>query len=173
MPRPGTTAPALNVELIDGSMFDLADARPARFTMIVFFRGYFCGVCKSYLPELQRNEAEFARHGVDIVLASSDNAERSTQIRDEWDVSIPIGHSLDHVTGQAWDLYFTEGDPARPEMPKVFTEPGLFLITPEHEIFFSATCTAPVGRPQIAELVGWFEFMEAKNAYPMRGTYVP
>jgi peroxiredoxin len=167
------SAPDLCVELADGRSYRLDAAQAERFTMVVFFRGYFCNVCKEYLPSIQEHAPALSRLGVSLVLVSCDSRERSEWIQDEWGISLPLGHTLDLATAQAWSLFLSRGDPARPEMPTVFSEPALYLVDPEHRIFFAALCTAPVGRPRISDMVSWFEFMEARGAYPMRGDYDP
>lgn len=159
--------------MLDGTTFKLAESKPERFTMIVFFRGHFCRVCSGYLPEIQAAADQFAERGVEIVLISSDNAERSQRIRDDWGVTLPVAHSLDLDSARAWGLFLTEGDPARPEMPKVVSEPGLFLIKPDGEIFYAALNSAPAGRPGVADMLDWLEFMAESGRYAIRGGHVP
>jgi len=49
---PDTQAPALKLPLVGGGTFDLAAEKPDNFTMVIFYRGYHCPVCKGYLGGL-------------------------------------------------------------------------------------------------------------------------
>lgn len=60
---PGSEAPALECELLDGSHFRLADRCPENFTMIVFYRGNHCPVCRVQLRDLDRRLDDFASRG--------------------------------------------------------------------------------------------------------------
>ncbi|MBJ7595252.1 MAG: redoxin domain-containing protein [Candidatus Dormibacteraeota bacterium] len=57
---PGSEAPTLECELLDGSHFRLADRCPEDFTMIVFYRGNHCPVCRVQLRDLDRRLDDFA-----------------------------------------------------------------------------------------------------------------
>ena len=46
---PGAQAPSLKLPLVGGGTFDLAAEKPENFTMVLFYRGYHCPVCKGYL----------------------------------------------------------------------------------------------------------------------------
>ena len=63
-PRPGTPVPPLELPLVGGGMFWLADAAPRLFTMLVFNRGLHCLVCRAQLSELNRRFDELLDHAV-------------------------------------------------------------------------------------------------------------
>lgn len=54
MPKvtPGQEAPELSVETIGGQRWTLSERDPERFTMVVFYRGLHCPVCRKYIGEL-------------------------------------------------------------------------------------------------------------------------
>ena len=58
--------PNLEVNLINGSSWRLSEQSPENFTLIVFYRGLHCPICKTYLEELQKNISKFIN--VDICL---------------------------------------------------------------------------------------------------------
>lgn len=47
-----------------GGSFPLAERRPERFTIIVFFRGLHCPVRRAQLRELDRRLDEFSARGI-------------------------------------------------------------------------------------------------------------
>ena len=52
--RPRQEAPELVVRLTVGTLWSLAEAHPRSFTMIVFYRGSHCPVCRAQLSELEQ-----------------------------------------------------------------------------------------------------------------------
>ena len=49
---PRKDAPQLSVQTTKGVRWNLEDEKPENFTMLVFYRGIHCPVCKKYLTEL-------------------------------------------------------------------------------------------------------------------------
>lgn len=52
--RPREPAPELELPLVGGGTFRLADSEPKQLTMVVFNRGLHCPVCQAHLRELDR-----------------------------------------------------------------------------------------------------------------------
>ncbi len=52
MLKPGQNAPAFELPLTIDAKFELADQNPEHFTMLVFYRGKHCPICKGQLEEL-------------------------------------------------------------------------------------------------------------------------
>jgi hypothetical protein len=73
--RPRQQAPELAVRMTDGTTWRLADAHPRTFTMVVFYRGSHCPVCRAQLSELNRRLDELAERGVDVIAISGDSEE--------------------------------------------------------------------------------------------------
>ena len=93
LPRKPT--PALNVETLDHGHFDLPSAHGERGTLICFYRGYHCPICATYLSELSRTVAEFAKRGVNVVAISSDTEERARLMQEKIrSDTLPIGYGL-------------------------------------------------------------------------------
>ena len=51
---PRQPAPELVVPTLSGTTRSLADAKTQRFSLIVFYRGLHCPVCKTHIPELDK-----------------------------------------------------------------------------------------------------------------------
>ena len=64
--RPARSAPDLTVPLLRGGTYRLADRRPRTFTMVVFFRGLHCPVCRAQLSELEHRLDELEGRGIDV-----------------------------------------------------------------------------------------------------------
>ena len=56
------------------------------------------------------------------------------------------------------------------EEPALFSEPGLFLVSPDQSLYYGSVQTMPFVRPHFNELVAALDFAIANN-YPARGEY--
>lgn len=166
-PLPGTPAPALAVDLVGGGRFKLADAQPERFTMVVFYRGKHCPVCKSQLKKLEEMLSTFTDLGVEAVAVSMDTEERASGAVEEWGIkNLRVGHGVSEDVARSWGLYMStatnDGEPDR------FSEPGLFLVRPDGTLYYAAINSMPFGRPDLEQFKGAIEFVIDQD-YPARG----
>jgi hypothetical protein len=171
-PTPRQPVPPLQVPLLGGGRFDLAQQTLDRFSLIVFYRGYHCPACCAYLAELARLRSEFARRGVHVVAISADSLERATHTRDDWRLAeLPIGYGLSIETGRNWGLYVSSSRRtlgAAIEEPPIFTEPGLYLVDPDGLLYAGSVATMPFARSQVDELLVALDEIE-RHRYPARG----
>lgn len=171
---PRQPVPFLQVPTLAHGTFDLAQSQPARFTMVVFYRGLHCPICIRYLAELERLTPDFRAKGVEPVAISTDNAERAAEMVSRAKIAqLPIGYDLPLTTARAWGLYVSASRGKTSigiEEPALFSEPGLFLVTSANTLYYGATQTMPFARPGFAELLGSLDFVIA-NDYPARGEY--
>ncbi len=164
---PRQPAPELNVELLSGGTYRLADQSPERFTMVVFFRGLHCPVCKGQLTELDQRLGELTERGVDVLAVSSETRERTQQLHDEWELSdLALGYGLTEDAMRAWGLFVSTG--IGDAEPAQFNEPGLFLISPDGTVYYESILSMPLGRPPLDDLLMGIDFW-TENDYPARG----
>lgn len=167
--RPGRPAPALELPVVGGVRFRLADCAPELFTLLVFNRGLHCPVCRVQLSELDRRFDELAQQGIDIVSISGESEARATRMHDEWKLdNVPLAHGLTEAQMHEWGLFVSHGINA--DEPAVFNEPALFLIAPDGSVYYEAILSMPVGRPHLDDLLGGIDYWTA-NDYPARGGY--
>ena len=165
--RPGAPAPSLELPLAGGGTFRLADVAPRLFTMLVFNRGLHCPFCRAQLSELNRRFDELAERGIDVVSISGENEQRASQMRNEWKIDkISLAYSLSEAQMREWGLFVSRGINA--DEPAVFNEPALFLITPDHTVYYESILSMPVGRPRLDDLLGGIDYWTASD-YPARG----
>jgi len=172
---PRRNVPDLAVDTLDGSRFDLASERSERGTVVCFYRGLHCPLCANYLTEFEKRVPEFAERGVTSIAISADDGERARAMADKVGTrALRIGYGLPLGTARAWGLYISTGRGPTSigiEEPALFSEPGLFMISPEQTLYYGSVQTMPFVRPHFDELVGALDFAIAKN-YPARGEYV-
>ncbi|MEO1458740.1 MAG: hypothetical protein AAFV49_14445, partial [Pseudomonadota bacterium] len=87
--------------------------------------------------------------------------------------ALRFAHSLPLAEAKAWGLYISTSRGLTSigiEEPALFSEPGLFMVTPEGALYYGSVQTMPFVRPHFSELVGALDFAIAKN-YPARGEY--
>jgi len=169
---PRQPVPALAVPTVDGPAFDLAAATPERFSLVVFYRGLHCPICKTYVSELDRLVKEFADRGVATIAISGDTEERARRTRDDWGLgSVPIGYGLPLDKAREWGLYVSTSRGMTSigiEEPARFSEPGVFLVRPDGTLYWASVQTMPFARPHFREMLGAIDFVVAKD-YPARG----
>ena len=170
MPR--TQAPDLNVATVGGGSWKLADSHPQNFTLVVFYRGLHCPICRKQLTDLQDKLAEFDKRGVTVIAVSSDDGVRAARTAEDWKLDkLTLGYGLSLENARQWGLYVSAGRGKTSigiEEPALFSEPGLFLIKPDNTVYFASVQTMPFARPQFAEILGAIDFVLAKD-YPARG----
>lgn len=172
LPRQKT--PSLVVETLDHGTFDLEQENSKRGTVICFYRGLHCPICAKYLPEFEKRVSEFAERGVTSIAISSDGRERAQGMVDAIGAkNLRFGYGLSLSKAREWGLYISTSrgkSTSGMEEPPLFSEPGLFLVTPEQTLYYGAVQTMPFVRPHFSELVAALDFAIEKN-YPARGEY--
>lgn len=165
--RPMQPAPPLTVHIVDGPMWTLADRHPERFTMVVFYRGYHCPVCRTYLQELERTLGDFTDRGVEVIAISGDDRERAAASKREWGLGrLTLGYAQPVASMREWGLFISRGN--NPKEPAEFGEPGLFLIRPDGTLYYIALNSMPFGRPTIGDMLRAVDFIIARD-YSARG----
>lgn len=165
---PRGPVPPLSVPVANGGHFDLLSETPRSFVLVVFYRGIHCPICKKQLQDFEGRLPEFERLGTSVIAISSDNRERAEQTSRDWGLSeLRIGYDFEPAEARKWGLFVSRGRPGTQE-PALFIEPGLFLITPGHTLYFSSVQTMPFARPHISDILNAIGFVLEKN-YPARG----
>ena len=169
---PRTKVPTLSVRTASGETWTLAQRKPERFTLVVFYRGLHCPICRGYLGDLVKLEPEFRTRGVEVVAISSDNGERAQRAATEWQLGdLTVGYGLDLATARGWGLFISTSrgkTSAGIEEPAQFSEPGVFLVRADGTLYWSAIQTMPFARPHFRELLSAVDFVISKD-YPARG----
>lgn len=165
--KPQTQAPELRVDTVGGSGWQLADQQPERFTLIVFYRGLHCPLCRKQLRELDRRLDEFTGRGVDVIAISGDDADRGGRTPEEWKLEhLTVGYGMSVDTMREWGLFVSHR--IKDSEPELFSEPAVFLVTADGTVYFEAITSMPFGRPGLDDLVGAIDFIGEQD-YPARG----
>jgi peroxiredoxin len=165
--RPTHPAPDLTVPLLRGGTYRLSDRRPRLFTMIVFFRGLHCPVCRAQLSELDRRLADLEQRGIELIAVSGETRKRTTTLAHEWQLEgLPLAYGLTEEQMRAWGLFISHG--INEGEPALFNEPGLFLISPDYTVYYESILSMPVGRPRLGDLLDGIDYWTTHD-YPARG----
>ena len=171
---PRQKVPDLAVPTLDHGAFDLAQDGAEKGTVVCFYRGLHCPLCATYLTELEKRTADFAERGVKTVAISSDGQERARAMAEKIGAKdLRIGFDLSLQKARDWGLYISTSRGKTSigiEEPALFSEPGLFMITPQQTLYYGSVQTMPFVRPHFSELVGALDFA-IQNDYPARGEY--
>ena len=165
---PGQKVPALAVPLAGGGKFTLNENAPENFTIVIFYRGLHCPICKGQLSDFQSKLDDFKSLGIDVVALSMNTGELAEQTARDWDISsLMLGYGLTRDQAKAWGLYLSSA--IKDAEPEVFSEPGIAIVRPDGTLYHWSVQTAPFGRAKAAELAGVLKFV-VDNNYPVRGT---
>ncbi|TRO66341.1 redoxin domain-containing protein [Christiangramia sabulilitoris] len=165
--KPRQEVPELIVKTTKGLTWNLRDNEPDNFTMLIFYRGIHCPVCKKYLEELNNKIDDFRDKGVNAICISSNTEELAQKTVKEWDVdNLNIGYDFSIEDGRKWDLYVSEA--IKDAEPDVFLEPALFLIKPDNTLYSASVQSMPFARPKFDDLLKSISFV-LKEDYPARG----
>jgi peroxiredoxin len=169
---PRKPVPALEFDLLGGGRWSLAGQKPQHFTMVVFYRGLHCPICRKYTSELNGMIGEFDKRGVSTVITSNDTEERARTAKDTWGLpNLRIGYGVPVEKSREWGLYVSTGrgkTSAGVEEPALFAEPGLFLVKPDGTLYWASLSTMPFARPHFPEILQAVDFAISKD-YPARG----
>ncbi|MEL6465726.1 MAG: peroxiredoxin-like family protein [Pseudomonadota bacterium] len=172
LPRQKT--PDLILPTLDHGTFDLSKEASERGTVICFYRGLHCPICAIYLTELGKRVADFAERGVGTIAISSDGEERTRAMSDKIENGgLRFAYDLSLTKAKEWGLYISTSRGKTSigiEEPALFSEPGLFMVTPQQTLYYGSVQTMPFVRPHFSELVSALDFAIA-NEYPARGEY--
>lgn len=169
-PTPKQKAPELSFTLLGGKEWSLENQNPANFTLLVFYRGLHCPICKKYLQQLQELLPDFKSRGVDVVAVSMDSEKRARLSRQQWEISeLTLGYELTEKAARNWGLYLSKA--VKDGEPDLFSEPGLFLVDAKNEVYYSAINSNPWGRPYLPSFVKAVDYI-VNSGYPARGEVV-
>ena len=170
--QPRKPVPDLTVPTLEGGDWNLSERSPKDFSMIAFYRGLHCPICKTYLRDLDRKVEDFSARGIEVVAISGDDEKRARQTKEEWGIeNLAIGYGLPIDKAREWGLYISTSrgmTSAGVEEPPLFSEPGLFLVRPDGTLYAGSVQTMPFARPHFSELLAAVDFILAKD-YPARG----
>ena len=169
---PRQPVPELSLPLAGGGHWRLSDQKPKHFTMLAFYRGMHCSVCREYLGQLQSMHGAFSKRGITPIAISADDAERACSAEARWGLSdLCVAYGLSLAKAQEWGLYISRGAGVTSqgiEEPPFFVEPALFLVRPDGTLYYAAVQSMPFARPCFAEILSGIEKAIAMD-YPARG----
>jgi peroxiredoxin len=164
--KPNQQAPELVVDLVGGGSWDLAAQHPQGFTLVVFYRGHHCPVCRAQLSELNRRIDELEQRGLSVIAVSGDTEELASQSKRDWHLDrLTLGYGLAVQTMRTWGLFVSAGHNGEPEH---FNEPGLFLVKPDGSVYYEALTSMPWGRPHLDDVLSGVDYV-LRSDYPARG----
>lgn len=172
---PRQPVPELEVATVGGGTWKLSEQTPENFSLVVFYRGFHCPVCRSYLRDLQNHLDKLSDLGVEAVAVSSDTQERAEKTKEEWKLEkTTLGYGLELDKAREWGLYISSsrGKTSTGVVePDLFSEPALYLVRPDGTLYFGAVQTMPFARPHFDDIVTAVKFVLDKD-YPARGEII-
>ena len=166
MIKPKETTPDININLVNDTSWTLSEQSPDMFTMLVFYRGKHCPLCKKQLEELQNKRSEFTDRGINVIAISTDKEDVAKTTYDEWNIAdIPLGYGFSLDDARDWGLFISEG---RKNEPEYFSEPGFFLVKPDQTLYWESIQSMPFARPTFDHILKGIDYIKEED-YPARG----
>ena len=164
---PDARVPDLSLPLVDGGSFTLNAAPPEMFTMVLFYRGLHCPVCKAYLERFDPLVEGYREAGFDVVVASMNDADTAAKTRAEWTIpNVPLAYGLSDEKAREWGLYISNN--INPNEAPVFCEPGTFWVRPDGRLYLADVSNMPWARPDLEFLLSKVPLIKERG-YPARG----
>lgn len=165
---PRHVVPALSAALMPEGQWTLNQDKPKNFTLLVFYRGLHCPICRKSLQELNGQVERFADQGVEVIALSCDSLERAQKTQANWAIDkVRLGYGLSLEEARRWGLFVSAAKPGSEE-PEHFSEPGVFLVRADGTLYMSSVNSMPFARPHFDEILGAVDYIIA-NGYPARG----
>ncbi|MDJ0459860.1 peroxiredoxin-like family protein [Arthrobacter sp. NQ7] len=168
---PTQTAPALDLPLVGGGTTDdlkLGTGDGGRFSLVVFYRGLHCPICRKQLAEINKRIEDLKAAGIGQVAAvSMETLERSSRVVDQWHLAdLPVAYGLGEEAARSWGLNLSHA--IKDGEPDLFNEPGIFILDEDGTLFWSSTATMPFGRPSLDDVIAGVRYAQ-EHDYPARG----
>ncbi len=168
---PTQHTPALALDLVGGCTtkdLNLGTGADGRFSLVVFYRGLHCPICRKQLTELDKRLDELKDAGIGRVVAvSMETPERSAEVVEKWRLNnLPVAHGLSEASAREWGLNLSKA--IRDSEPDLFSEPGVFVLDDDGSLFWSSTATMPFGRPALDDIMAGLRYAQ-EHDYPARG----
>ncbi|WP_417621838.1 peroxiredoxin-like family protein [Parasphingorhabdus sp.] len=156
------------VPMTDGGKFQLSQRLGDNFTLMLFYRGLHCPICRMQLSDLQGKLGDFAKRKTTVVAISMDNRDRAQQTVEQWGIEeLMLGYGMGEDLARNLGLYISSGRPGSKE-PRIFSEPALLLAKPDRTLYFASIQSMPFTRPSLDQLLQGLDYA-LDHDYPARG----
>jgi peroxiredoxin len=172
---PGDTMPAIDARIVGGGTWALADEKPEKLSLLAFYRGAFCPICRTWLGDLERLVPEFEKRGVSVIALSCDAKAAADKSVADWGLKkLRVGYKLSIEDARQAGLYISQGRGVNPgsglKEPMLFAEPAVLLVKPEGELYAAWIQSVPYARVHIAEILTAVDNFLARNLPKPRGS---
>jgi peroxiredoxin len=172
---PGDTMPAIDARLAGGGRWALAQEKPEKLSLLAFYRGIFCPICRTWLSDLNKLVPEFEKRGVSVIALSCDKKDAAEKSVAEWKLgNLRVGYKLDVEDARRAGLYISEGRGINTgsglKETMLFAEPAVLLVRPEGELYAAWIQSTPYARVRIAEVLTAVDNFTANNLPEPRGS---
>ena len=166
---PDAQVPALKLPLVGGGTFDLSQESPENFTMVLFYRGLHCPVCKNYIGGLAAMLDDFEAAGFSVVVASMNDKALAEQAAADWELGrTRVAYDVTVEDAKNWGLWISKA--FKDVEADIFTEPGLFWVRPDGRLYLADISNMPWARPDLKMLLSKVAYA-LEHSYPARGTH--
>ena len=168
---PTQTAPKLSLPLTGGGNTDelaMGSGVDGRFSLVLFFRGLHCPVCRKQLSELDGRLDDLREAGVGRVVAvSMETEERSARLVEKWDLKNLSDRARPH-RGAGPRVGPVRLHRHQGRRAGCVQRAGHVRARSDGTVFWSNVSSMPFGRPPLDDIIAGLQFVQ-KSDYPARG----
>lgn len=164
---PGQPVPPLDFLLSEGERSATDTLVPSALSLVSLYRGGWCADCRRFITGLDAVVPELQAIGIECLALSVDDAETTAQTSRDWSLAhLRLGSGLSVDQARGWGVYASRMTMHGAE--RFCTEPGLFLLRPDHSLYALWLQSLPSARPDVPWLVETLTYLE-KAGFPLRG----
>jgi hypothetical protein len=109
MIKPRRPVPELAFDTVAGGRWSLGEQTPKNLSMVVFYRGLHCPVCRKYTAELNGMIGDFDKRGISTVITSTDSRERAEQAKEQWGLpGLTVGYGVSIEKAREWGVHLDQ-----------------------------------------------------------------
>jgi len=127
----------------NGADLDLLKYQGKNFLIVIFYRGYWCNICRAQLQDFNKNSKKFKK--TKIVAISGDEPLYASLLSTHIKANFPILPDPKMNAFKAFDL-------KTPKNKKDIL-PAIFILSPLHQIIYTNISKNPEERPEIKEII--------------------
>lgn len=141
----GDAAPNIIAKTSDGQPFNLLESVKEGPIALVFYRGFWCGVCTKHLEALQGEMAELNERGLSVYAITPETEDHISITKDKSNIQIPFIHDNAHKIMDAYKVTYKVTDDYESKVDK-YVDVGLAESQGAEDAYLPVPATYLIGK---------------------------
>lgn len=154
--NPGDTFPPLVLTQPGGQTAAVPDDLAGSFGVVLFYRGSWCPYCNAQLRAFERAGDRLAETRIKVVASSVDDEPTTANLIAKYQLTFPVGHSVDAAAVSAATGAFVNPDP-------VYLQSTGFVLDPAGKVIVSVYSSGAIGRLVPDDVIGLVRYLSGNS----------